>query len=166
MMADMPKVKFETTLGDFVLTLNDEKAPITVENFLSYVTDGFFEDTIFHRVIPGFMVQGGGFTVEMIQKETKAPIENEYENGLKNNRSTISMARTSDPNSATCQFFLNVNDNAPLNGGGGQAGYAVFGEITEGMDIVDAIVNVETETVGHHDDVPCDSVIVKSTTVI
>jgi len=162
----MPKVKFETTLGDFVLTLNDDKAPITVENFLSYVSDTFFDGTIFHRVIPGFMVQGGGFTVEMIQKETKSPIKNEYENGLKNNRGTISMARTSDPDSATCQFFLNVNDNVPLNGGGGQAGYAVFGEITEGMEVVDAIVNVETETVGYHDDVPCESVIVKSAKVI
>ena len=112
------------------------------------------------------MVQGGGFTEEMIQKDTKDPIVNEYENGLKNNRGTISMARTQDPNSATCQFFLNVNDNAPLNGGGGQAGYAVFGEITEGMDIVDTIVNVETETVGYHDDVPCEAVIVKSAKVV
>ena len=138
-------VRFETTHGGFTLDLDAEKAPESVANFLQYVDDGFFDSTIFHRVIPGFMVQGGGMTVDFDQKKGRAAIKNEAKNGLKNERGTIAMARTNDPNSATAQFFINVNDNAmldyPSNGG-----YAVFGKVVEGMDVVDKIKAVTTGT--------------------
>ncbi len=148
-------------MGKIVLELYPKKAPITVENFLKYVNSGFYNGTIFHRVIPGFMIQGGGFTPEMEQKPTRAPIKNEADNGLKNDRGTIAMARTSNPNSATSQFFINVANNAPLNYPS-HGGYAVFGKVVEGMDVADKIVNVPTTSVGPHQDVPKKPVVIES----
>jgi len=141
-----PKVRFKTNLGTFVVELNPEKAPITVENFLSYVNQKHYNGTVFHRVIDGFMIQGGGFGLEggrIVEKPTGKGIVNEGRNGLKNDRGTIAMARTNDPNSATAQFFINVNDNAALNYPS-NGGYAVFGKVIEGMDVVDKIKAVET----------------------
>jgi len=138
-------VKLETSKGDIVIELNRQAAPVTVENFLGYVETGFYDGTIFHRVIPGFMIQGGGFTKQMAEKRTREPIINEAANGLSNKRGTISMARTNDPNSATCQFFINHTDNTPLDSVGG--GYAVFGKVTKGMDVVDAIASVKTKSI-------------------
>jgi peptidyl-prolyl cis-trans isomerase A (cyclophilin A) len=158
-----PVVLFKTTKGDIKIELDSAKAPITTDNFLAYTKEGFFNGTIFHRVIPGFMVQGGGFDKDMKQKATKAPIKNESGNGLSNKRGTLSMARTSDPNSATAQFFINVADNANLDQGDG---YAVFGRVIEGMDVVDAIVAVPTTKRGGHGDVPVDPVIIESATVV
>ncbi len=141
--ANNPQVVLETSKGTIVLELDPENAPKTVKNFLGYVESGFYEGTTFHRVIPGFMVQGGGLTPDMQRKPTRDPIENESKNGLKNDRGTISMARTGDPHSATSQFFINVADNDSLNvGNAGPWGYAVFGRVTEGMDVADAIVSV------------------------
>ena len=137
------KVKLETSVGDIVIELNGEKAPITVKNFLGYVDSGFYSGTIFHRVIKGFMIQGGGFTEDMIQKQTKSPIKNEASNSLKNDRGTIAMARTSIPDSATCQFFINTVDNSFLNyTNSSNPGYAVFGKVIEGMDVVDKIAKI------------------------
>ena len=159
------KVKFETNKGDFIVELYPEDAPITVENFLAYVDDGFYNDTIFHRVIPGFMVQCGGFAQDMIEKESKRdPIKNEADNGLKNNRGTLAMARTADINSATSQFFINVNDNAFLDHGQRDFGYAVFGNVVSGMEIVDSITEVETGSYGYHDDVPSETIMIKNIT--
>src|SRR5260221_7205576 len=135
--APAPVVRFETSLGNISIKLNPARAPITVKNFLAYVKEGHYDGAIFHRVIPGFMIQGGGFTADMKEIPTHAPIKNEHDNGLTNRRATISMARTADPNSATAQFFINVATNAMLDQGDG---YAVFGEITEGMDVADKIV--------------------------
>lgn len=144
-----PKVVISTSEGDITLELNEEKAPKTVANFLSYVKDGFFDSTVFHRVIKGFMIQGGGFALEesgeIKQKPTKAPVENEAKNGLKNAKGTIAMARTSDPHSATAQFFINHGDNSNLDYPSFDGwGYAVFGNVTEGMDVVEKIANTST----------------------
>jgi peptidyl-prolyl cis-trans isomerase A (cyclophilin A) len=156
-------VKLETSMGNIVIELNEQAAPVTVKNFLGYVEESFFDGTIFHRVIPGFMIQGGGFTTEMEQKETREPIINEAANGLKNERGTIAMARTNDPDSATSQFFINHRDNGPLNYvENGNPGYAVFGKIIEGMDVVDAIASVNTTTRRGMDDVPIEPVVIKS----
>ena len=147
-------VDMKTSMGNIEIELYDDKAPISAKNFESYVKSNFYAGTIFHRVIPGFMVQGGGLDVNMIEKTTKAPISNEANNGLKNTRGTLAMARTSDPNSATSQFFINVADNTFLNRSQMDAGYAVFGKVTKGMDIVDKIVSVPTGNYGMHQNVP------------
>jgi len=160
----MSQVKFTTSLGGFTLQLDAEKAPKTVENFLAYVAAGHYDNTIFHRVIKGFMIQGGGFEPGMKQKECRAPIDNEAANGLKNKRGTIAMARTGDPHSATAQFFINVVDNDFLDfkAPSGQGwGYCVFGEVTEGMETIDAIRAVRTGNKGFHQDVPVDDVIIE-----
>lgn len=160
-------VKLETSMGDIVIEPNEQAAPVTVENFLEYVEAGFYDGTIFHRVIHGFMIQGGGLTSDMARKETRAPIKNEASNGLKNVRGTIVMARTSDPDSATCQFFINHRDNAPLNYiENAEPGYAVFGKVVEGMDVVDAIAMVKTTSKMGMDDVPVEPVVIKSATVV
>lgn len=161
-------VTFHTNLGDIVIKTFDEKSPITVKNFLNYCRDGFYDNTIFHRVINGFMIQGGGFEPGMQQKTTKDPIKNEANNGLKNNRATLAMARTNDPHSATAQFFINVVDNDFLNFRSEQQngwGYCVFGEVVEGMDIVDQIKGVETGRSGLPQDVPVEDIIIKRITV-
>ncbi len=152
-------VIFSTSMGDITIELLSEEAPITTKNFLEYVDAGFFDGTIFHRVIPGFVIQGGGFTEDMNQKETRAPIKNEADNGVKNSRGTLSMARTSDINSATSQFFINLKDNAFLDHGGRDFGYAVFAKVVEGMDVVDKIAGVKTGDRGHHSDVPMEAVV-------
>lgn len=161
-------VTLHTNLGDIKLALNSEKAPVTVENFLNYCQSGFYDNTIFHRVIDGFMIQGGGLEAGMKEKKTNAPIKNEANNGLSNKRGTIAMARTSDPHSATAQFFINVNDNTFLDFTAENAqgwGYAVFGEVVEGMDVVDKIRKVKTGNYGFHQDVPKEEVIIKSVSV-
>jgi peptidyl-prolyl cis-trans isomerase B (cyclophilin B) len=163
----MSTVTLETSHGNIVIELDADKAPETVKNFLSYVNDGFFDGTIFHRVIPNFMIQGGGFTTDMVQKKTEAPIKNEADNGLSNDRGTIAMARTNDPHSATAQFFINHNDNAFLNHSAPTAqgwGYCVFGKVTEGMDTVDAIAAVKTGNDSGHADVPVETVIITKAT--
>ncbi|MFI9721951.1 peptidylprolyl isomerase [Streptomyces sp. NPDC052396] len=160
----MAKVRLSTNHGDIVLALNEEKAPRTVSNFLSYVDAGHYNGTIFHRVIPGFMIQGGGFAPGMTQKPTNAPIENEADNGLKNTLYSVAMARTNDPHSATAQFFINVGDNDFLNFSSKSPsgwGYAVFGEVVEGQDVVDAIKSVPTGPRGFHQDVPKDDVLIE-----
>ena len=155
-------IRFETTLGDFTIELFDKEAPETVANFVRYIEEGFFDGTVFHRIVPGFVIQGGGFTEDMTQKKTKAPIKNEADNGLKNKRGTLSMARTNDPNSATSQFFVNLKDNDFLDQSRGNAGYAVFAKVTEGMDVVDKIAAVETGRKRGFDDVPVEAVTMKS----
>jgi cyclophilin family peptidyl-prolyl cis-trans isomerase len=160
------KVKMETTMGDIVIELNDKAAPVTVKNFVLYVEEGFYDGLIFHRVIAGFMIQGGGFTPDMAQKPTHEPITNEASNGLKNDRGTIAMARTNNPNSATAQFFINHKDNGFLNYAPGNPGYAVFGKVVEGMDVVDKIAAVKTGRKGQFDDVPLEPVLIKSAKVI
>jgi len=161
------KVKLETSMGDIVIELNKEAAPVTVKNFLTYVEEGFFDGTIFHRVIKDFMIQGGGFTAQMARKETHPPIVNEASNGLKNVRGSIAMARTSNPNSATAQFFINHRDNSPLNYvANSSPGYAVFGKTVEGMDVVDAIAAVKTTTRMGMRDVPVEPVLIKSAKVV
>lgn len=162
-MSENPVVLLETTSGDILVELYPDKAPETVASFLKYVDDGFYNNTIFHRVIPGFMIQGGGLTARMQQKDTSAPIKNEADNGLKNDRGTIAMARTMDPHSATAQFFINLVDNDFLNfqaPSGNGWGYCVFGRVTEGMDVVDKIAKVKTTTVGMYQDVPSDLVVI------
>ncbi|MFJ2385978.1 peptidylprolyl isomerase [Pseudomonas sp. RSB 5.4] len=161
--AKAPHVLLDTTNGQIEIELDSVKAPISTKNFLDYVNSGFYTNTIFHRVIPGFMAQGGGFTPQMQQKETKAPIKNEHKNGLANVRGTLSMARTSAPDSATSQFFINVKDNDFLDQGDG---YAVFGKVVKGMDVVDIIVNSPTTTKQGMQNVPSDPVIIKSAKVI
>lgn len=164
-----PRVALHTNMGDIVIELFPEKAPKTVENFLSYVRDGFYDDTIFHRVINNFMIQGGGFEPGMKQKQTKAPIENEADNGLKNDKYTVAMARTGDPHSATAQFFINVADNdflnftAPTPSGWG---YAVFGKVVDGTDVVDKIKQVKTTSKGFYQDVPVDDVVIEKASVV
>jgi peptidyl-prolyl cis-trans isomerase A (cyclophilin A) len=155
-------------MGDIKVELYEKEAPETVKNFLSYVNDKFYDGTIFHRVIGGFMIQGGGFTPDMQQKETKPPIKNESSNGLKNDTYTLAMARTSVPNSATSQFFINVKNNDFLNQASAQdgVGYAVFGKVIEGMDVVSKIEKVQTGNKGMHGDVPVEPVVIKSITVI
>jgi cyclophilin family peptidyl-prolyl cis-trans isomerase len=165
------KVRLQTNMGDIIIELNDTKAPITVANFLDYVKRGFYNGTIFHRVIKGFMIQGGGFTKDMVEKPTKAPIKNEASNGLKNDRGTIAMARTKNPDSATAQFYINQVDNTGLNYiPNGDPGYAVFGKVVQGMDVVDKIANVKTAAVktpiGTMGDVPVEPVVIISVSVI
>ena len=155
-------VKLETTKGAIVIEVNETAAPVTATNFLQYVQDGFYDGTIFHRVIPNFMIQGGGFTSDMKQKPTRPPIVNEGKNGLKNKRGAIAMARLNDPNSATSQFYINHVDNANLD----KLGYAVFGQVVEGMDVVDAIAKVETGIKDMHQNVPVEPVIIKSAKVV
>jgi len=160
-------VKLETSMGNIVIELNEQEAPVTVKNFLEYVEAGFYDGAIFHRIIPGFMIQGGGFTKEMTKKDTRDPIINEAKNGLSNERGTLAMARTSDPDSATAQFFINHSGNDFLNYVDEKsAGYAVFGKVTEGMDVVDAIASVETTTRNGMDDVPVEPVIIQSAKVV
>lgn len=163
----MSTVKLATTMGDIVIELDEEKAPVTVQNFLNYVRDGFYDGTIFHRVIPNFMIQGGGFNDQMMQKMTQDPIQNEADNGLPNDRGSIAMARTQDPNSATAQFFINHNDNTFLNHTAPDLkgwGYCVFGKVSEGMDVIDAIAAVSTTNRSGHSDVPEDVIVITSAT--
>lgn len=156
-----PQVEIKTSFGNITLELYSDKAPKTVENFLHYVKEGHFKGTVFHRVIPGFMIQGGGFDKTLQQKPTKQPIENEAANGLKNEIGTIAMARTSDPHSASAQFFINVADNVPLNHTPTNFGYAVFGKVTKGMDIVNKIAAVPTGNRGGHQNVPVEDVLIE-----
>ena len=164
----MKTATIETNKGTIVLELDDAKAPVTVANFAEYAKAGHYDGTIFHRVIPKFMIQGGGFTPDMEQKPTRAPIRNEAQNGLKNLRGTIAMARTSVVDSATSQFFINLVDNdfldftAPTQRG---FGYAVFGKVTKGLDVIDAVAAVKTGTVGYYDDVPVEPVVITKITV-
>lgn len=160
----MSKVKLSTNHGDIILQLNAEKAPLTTENFVQYVKDGHYNGTVFHRVIKGFMIQGGGFEPGMSQKKTRASIQNEADNGLKNAKYSIAMARTMEPHSASAQFFINASDNDFLNHSGKNVqgwGYAVFGEVIEGKEIVDAIEKVATGSKAGHQDVPKDDVIIE-----
>ncbi len=162
-------VIIRTTFGELKLELDAEKAPKTVENFLAYARDGFYDGTIFHRVIDNFMIQGGGFDTEMNQKESGAAIENEADNGLKNDFGTVAMARTMEPHSATAQFFINVKDNDFLNHSGKNMqgwGYAVFGKVTEGEEVLDKIRAVPTTSRAGHQDVPADPVIIESVEVV
>jgi cyclophilin family peptidyl-prolyl cis-trans isomerase len=160
-------VKLGTSMGDIVIELDEEKAPVTVKNFLQYMEDGFYDGTIFHRVIPNFMIQGGGFTADMQRKATQPAIVNEAGNGLKNDRGTVAMARTNDPDSATSQFFINHRDNDSLNyGGPSKPGYAVFGRVVEGMDVVDKIAVVKTTRTGPYSDVPVEPVVIKSAKLV
>jgi cyclophilin family peptidyl-prolyl cis-trans isomerase len=157
------KVKLETTMGDIVIELDRKAAPVTTKNFLRYAGQGFYDGTIFHRVIQDFMIQGGGFTADMRQKKTHPPIINEASNGLKNNRGTIAMARTNDPNSATSQFFINLKNNDFLNYiKNKNPGYAVFGRVVEGMDVVDKIAAVKTTARSGMRDVPVEPIVIKS----
>ncbi|MGY8861200.1 MAG: peptidylprolyl isomerase [Pseudomonadales bacterium] len=165
----MSNVLMKTNYGDITIELNNEKAPITAANFEQYVRDGFYDGVIFHRVIDGFMVQGGGFDVSMDQKETRANIENEADNGLTNDEGTLAMARTMDPHSASAQFFINVGNNAFLNHSGKNSqgwGYAVFGKVVDGMDVVNEIKNVSTTTKSGHQDVPKEPVVIDSASMI
>lgn len=156
-------LEFKTSKGTFTVQLFDKQAPITVENFLQYADDGFFAGTVFHRVIPGFMIQGGGLDANLKSKDgQRAPIENEAKNGLKNKRGTLSMARTNDVNSATSQFFVNVADNEFLDNKPGSFGYAVFGRIASGMEVIDAIAAVKTGNKGMHQDVPAEAVTIEA----
>ncbi len=160
-------VKLQTSMGDIIIELDEQAAPVTVKNFLAYVEDGFFDGKIFHRVIPDFMIQGGGFTAEMSQDKTRDPISNEASNGLKNERGSIAMARTNDPNSATAQFFINHKDNDFLNyASDANPGYAVFGRAVEGMDVVDSIAAVKTATLKGMTDVPAEPVVIISASVV
>jgi cyclophilin family peptidyl-prolyl cis-trans isomerase len=163
-----PVITMSTNMGDIRVELNAEKAPITTGNFLDYVSDGFYDGLIFHRVIPGFMIQGGGFDSQMQQKKTRSPIKNEASNGLKNVSGTIAMARTNVVDSATAQFFINVKDNDFLNHTSSSSdgfGYAVFGQVVEGMDVVRAIEKVKTGNRGMHQDVPVETVVIQSVRV-
>lgn len=169
MSEDQTKVKLTTSLGVIVIQLNTEKAPISAENFITYVKEGFYTDTIFHRIIPGFMAQGGGFDTDFNQKQVHASIKNEADNGLKNNRGTLAMARTPDPDSATAQFFINYKDNSFLdytsptpNGWG----YAVFAEVIEGMDVVDAMTDIPTGNRGGHQDVPKTDIVIEKAEIL
>ncbi|AFK72216.1 cyclophilin type peptidyl-prolyl cis-trans isomerase [Pseudomonas putida ND6] len=165
----MSKVKLSTNHGDIVLQLDAEKAPLTTENFVQYVKDGHYNGTVFHRVIKGFMIQGGGFEAGMSQKKTRASIQNEADNGLKNKKYSIAMARTMEPHSASAQFFINASDNDFLNHSGKNVqgwGYAVFGEVIEGREVVDAIEKVATGSKAGHQDVPKDDVIIEKAEII
>jgi peptidyl-prolyl cis-trans isomerase B (cyclophilin B) len=163
------KVKLQTSMGDIVIELDTEKAPLTAENYLQYVREGFYDNTVFHRVINGFMVQGGGFEPGMKQKSTRAPVENEAGNGLKNDAYTVAMARTADPHSATAQFFFNVVNNNFLNFRAASQdgyGYCVFGNVVEGRDVVDKIKVVPTGNRGLHQDVPAEDVVIRKAEII
>lgn len=168
-MSTNPKVKLQTNKGDIIIELNAEAAPKTVENFIGYVQDGFYDGTIFHRVINNFMIQGGGFEAGMKQKPTKSPVENEANNGLKNDQYTLAMARTSDPHSATAQFFINVTNNDFLNFTSPTPngwGYAVFGKVVEGQDVVDSMKAAKTGNKGFHQDVPVEDLVIESATIV
>jgi len=161
---DSPRVVVETNKGNFVIALDAENAPISTENFLGYVESGYYDGTVFHRVIDGFMIQGGGFTQDMAQKDTQGTIKNEADNGVKNKRGTVAMARRPDPHSATAQFFVSVADNDFLDHRSKDAqgwGYAVFGQVVEGMDAVDAIAKIKTGRHGPMGDVPTESVVIQ-----
>ena len=155
-------ILFETTFGNFTIEFFEKEAPISVANFKKYIDEGFFDGTIFHRIVPGFVIQGGGFTEDMTQKKNNPAIKNEADNGLKNDRGTLSMARTNDINSATSQFFVNLKDNEFLDHSKGNFGYAVFARVTDGMDVVDKIAAIETGRKRGFDDVPVQPVIMKS----
>lgn len=161
-----PVVIMSTSKGDIKIELFKDKAPITVENFLAYVNDGFYNGTVFHRVIPNFMIQGGGFTPDFTQKPTKPPIKNEAKNGLKNERGTLAMARTQVVDSATSQFFINLVDNSFLDNGVRDYGYAVFGKVIDGMDVVDKIAAVQTGNKGMYGDVPREDVVIESVKIV
>jgi cyclophilin family peptidyl-prolyl cis-trans isomerase len=162
-----PSVEMQTSMGRIVIELDSEKAPKTVQNFVQYVNEGYYNGTVFHRVIPGFMIQGGGFTVEMEQKPAPRKVENEGRNGLKNDRGTIAMARTADPHSASSQFFINHRDNSSLNHPASDGwGYTVFGKVTQGMDVVDKIAKVGTGNRGMHQNVPLEPVVIQSVKII
>jgi len=168
-MSQSPRVTIETNLGSMTIALDAEKAPKTVENFLAYVREGFYDNTVFHRVIDGFMIQGGGFEPGLKQKAPRSPIENEADNGLKNDRYTLAMARTSDPHSASAQFFINVADNDFLNFTAPTAngwGYAVFGAVVEGTETVEAIRAVKTGNRGFHQNVPTEDVIIVKAQIV
>ncbi|MDX1347515.1 MAG: peptidylprolyl isomerase [Thiomicrorhabdus chilensis] len=165
----MPKVIIETTMGNITVELDADKAPVGTENFIHYVMDGFFNGTLFHRIIPNFMVQGGGMLPGMEDKPSGEPIENEADNGLKNERGTLAYARTMDPHSATTQFFINLKDNSFLDHTGKDTqgwGYAVFGKVVDGMDVVDAMAKVETTSRRGHQDVPVEDILITKTTLI
>lgn len=167
--AETTMVKMDTNQGTIMLELDADNAPNTVANFLTYAKEGFYDGTIFHRVISNFMIQGGGFTEDMNQKTVRDPIKNEANNGLKNDNGTIAMARTGDPHSATAQFFINVKDNDFLNFSSETPqgwGYAVFGKVTEGMDIVEKIKAVETTTKGPYQDVPVEAIVIEKVTIV
>ena len=165
--SSLPHVEFKTSLGDFTVELDADKAPITVKNFMAYVNSGFYTDTLFHRVINGFMIQGGGFNKDLQQKDTQPPIAIESQNGLKNAKYTIAMARTSDPSSATSQFFINVVDNTMLDYPNPDGhGYAVFGKVTSGFDVIDTIKAVATQNSRGMGDVPVTPVVIYSVTVV
>ncbi len=155
-------IMISTILGDIILELFPDKAPVSVENFLSYVDEGFYNGTVFHRVIPNFMIQGGGFTPDMQRKHTHAPIQNEASNGIQNTRYSVAMARTTDIHSATSQFFINLKDNVFLDHGVRDFGYAVFGTVKQGSDVIDRIAGVKTGAHGPHADVPRDPVVIQS----
>jgi peptidyl-prolyl cis-trans isomerase B (cyclophilin B) len=168
-MSEPTKVKLTTSLGAIVVQLNSEKAPISTKNFLTYVKEGFYNGTIFHRVIPDFMAQGGGFDTKFVQKDGHAEIQNEADNGLKNKRGTLAMARTNAPHSASSQFFINYKDNSFLDHTGKNAsgwGYAVFAEVIEGMDVVDAMAKVPTSNRGGHGDVPKTDIVIEKAEVL
>ncbi|MEK7230398.1 MAG: peptidylprolyl isomerase [Pseudomonadota bacterium] len=167
-LAADPRVELKTNMGTITLELFADKAPKTVENFLQYVRDGHYKGTIFHRVIPGFMIQGGGFSVDFVQKNSRAPIQNEAASGLRNEAGTLAMARTSDPHSATAQFFINVSDNPSLNFAPGNAGYAVFGKVVKGMEVVKKIEAVATGPgpVGGHQNVPRKPVVIEDARIL
>jgi len=160
------KVKLTTSMGDIVIELNEDAAPVTVKNFLRYTEEGFYNGTIFHRVIRKFMIQGGGFRTDMVEKLSHDPIVNEANNGLKNNKGTIAMARTNNPDSATSQFFINHKDNDFLNYSLGKPGYAVFGKVVEGMDVVNKIASVQTDNKGQHADVPVKAIVIESAEIV
>lgn len=163
------KVKLTTSVGNIIIQLNAEKAPLSAKNFISYVKEDFYTGTIFHRIIPGFMAQGGGFDIDFNQKDVHAPIKNEADNGLKNTRGTLAMARTPDPDSATAQFFINYKDNSFLDYTSSTPngwGYAVFAEVIEGMDVVDAMADAATGSKGGHQDVPKENIIIEKAEII
>lgn len=162
-------IQLQTNKGNITIELDFENAPITAKNFQRYVEDGFYDGVIFHRVIPGFMIQGGGMLPGMQEKETREPIANEADNGLKNDRGTLAMARTQDPHSASAQFFINLQDNDFLNFTSKNVagwGYAVFGKVTDGMDVVDAIAKVPTGRFGYHSDVPTEDIVIEKALVV
>ena len=161
-----PQVALDTSKGKIVIELFPDKSPLTVANFLQYVKSGFYDGVIFHRVIPGFMVQTGGFTPDMTQKPTKGQISNESKNGVKNERGTLSMARLSEPHTASSQFYINLKDNRSLDASPSGWGYTVFGKVVEGMDVVDSIATVRTARRGQHGDVPIEAVIIKKASVV
>jgi len=164
--ANRPVVVLETSMGNIKIALNQDKSPISVANFLEYVKAGHYNGTVFHRVIPDFMIQGGGMDASLAERQTRKPIRNEAKNGLRNSRGTVAMARTNDPDSATAQFFISVRDNHRLDYGIGGAGYTVFGEVTEGLDVVDKIAGVPTTRKGGLDDVPVTAVVIQKAGVV